>query len=277
MLLLYPSHRLVESAEVIFGNSDPSLGLVLRSNDNIFEDLVTGLDVTVAKASDTAVTIDVKRDVSGIKTKVNDWITAFNAIVDKINTYDSYNVDTEKKGVLLGDSTLARARTVLYNTLQGKAKTVDGAIQYLRQVGIRVGKNGQITFDEAKFDEAYSNDPDSVEKLFVTFEQEQVAETSQFPGITVGSSKIVSTALGFGDLFDQALAKLTSTVDGAFTKASDSFESQITRTNERITLFDARLEARRERLQAQFAAMEEALAKLSSQQSSISSITSLIG
>lgn len=264
-------------AEVIFGNSDPAFGLVLRSSDNVFENLVTGLDVTVADATNEAVSIDVQRDVAGIKTKVNDWVTAFNAITDRINTYDSYNTETEKRGALLGDPTLSRARTVLYNTLQGKAKNVDGAYQYLSQIGIRAGKGGGIEFDEAKFDAAYASDPESVEKLFVTFEQEKVTQESEFPGVTIGSPTTVSTALGFGDLFDQALAKLTSTIDGAFSKASESFQGQIDRANERITLFDARLESRRERLQAQFAAMEEALAKLSSQQSSIGSITSLIG
>jgi flagellar hook-associated protein 2 len=264
-------------AEVIFGNDDPASGLVLRSADNVFEDLVSGLDVTVSKVSEGTVTIDVQRDVAGIKTKVTDWVAALNAVIDKINTYDSYDIDTKKRGSLLGDSTLGRTRTVLYNTLQGKAKNVDSAYQYLSQIGIRVGKEGQIEFNESKFDSAYNADPESVEKLFATLEQENVTEASGFEGVTIGSSKIVSTALGFGDLFDQALSKLTSTVDGAFTKASDSFQSQIDRANERITLFDAKLNVRRERLQAQFAAMEQALAQLSSQQSSIASITSLIG
>lgn len=264
-------------AEIIFGNSDPAQGLVLRSASNSFDELVSGLDVTVSKTSNSFVSIDVQRDVAGIKSKITDWVGAFNAVIDKVNTYDSYNNDTQKRGILLGDPTLSRARTVLYNTLQGKAKNVEGTYQYLSQIGIKAGKNGQIDFDESKFDQAYAADPDSVEKLFVTLEQEQVTQASEFPGITIGSSKLVSTALGFGDLFDQALAKLTSTVDGAFSKASESFQGQIDRTNERISLFDDRLQSRRERLQAQFAAMEEALSKLSSQQSSLSSITSLIG
>jgi flagellar hook-associated protein 2 len=93
----------------------------------------------------------------------------------------------------------------------------------------------------------------------------------------VGSSKVVTTASGIGDIFNEALDRLTSSIDGAFTKSSESFQSQITRTNERISNFDFRLNGRRERLQKQFAAMEDALAKLQTQQASLSSITSLIG
>ncbi len=265
-------------AEIIFGNDSAADGLVLRNSDNVFEDVVSGLDITVKKASDTLTTMEVKRDVDGIKKDVNDWVDAFNAVIDKINTYDTYNSDTSRRGPLLGDPTIARGRQVMYATLQGKAKNIDGSYQYLTQVGIKVAKNGNIEFDEAKFDTAYAADPDSVEKLFATLKQEKVdAVESSIPGVTVGTSKIVNTALGFGDLFDQALSGLTNTINGAFTKASESFASQIDRVTERISLFDTRLASRKERLQKQFSAMESALSKLQSQQSSISSISSLIG
>lgn len=262
-------------AEILFGNTDPAQGLVLRSSTNLFADVVGGLDVTALKASNSLVTVDVARDTATIKTSVNAFVTAFNDAIGRINDYDSYDVDTKKKGVLLGDPTLARARGLLYTTIQGKAKNVSGQYQYLSQVGIKVGKDGNLTFDEAKFDAAYAADPTSVEKLFATFEQETVSAETVAPGVTVGSTKSVATALGFGDLIDKAMQAMTSTIDGAFTKASESFQSQIDRTNARITAFDAKLEARKTILQRQFAAMEDSLARMQSQQSALTSIFSV--
>ncbi|MBL9150597.1 MAG: flagellar filament capping protein FliD [Phycisphaerae bacterium] len=264
-------------AEIFFGNTDPAQGLLLRSTTNVFTDVIGGLDVTLLKPSDKTMTIDVTRDTSAIKTAVKEFVAAFNDAVGRIGDYDSYDVDTNKRGVLLGDSSLARARGILYTTIQGKAKNVSGQYQYMTQVGIRVGKSGKLEFDESKFDTAYAADPDSVEKLFVTFEQETVSAESVAQGVTVGTSKVLNTALGFGDLIDQAMAGLTSTIDGVFTKASQGFQTQIERANERLTAFDKRLENRRAILQRQFAAMEDSLAKLQTQQSSLTSILSTLG
>jgi flagellar hook-associated protein 2 len=259
-------------AEILFGDSDPALGLVIRSSTNQFHDIVGGLDVTAMKASTSAITIDVAVDVARIKDSVKALVTSFNDVIGRIAEYDKYNVDTKTKGVLLGNPTLARTRQLLYGTVQGRARNVSGQYQFLTQVGIRVGKDGRLVLDEAKFDAAYAADPQAVERLFATFEQQTVAPQSPAPGVTVGGSSVVSTALGFGDLLDQATKSLTSTVDGLFTRASQQFETLIERTNSRITNFDARLEARKSRLQRQFAVMEEAIAKLQSQQGALASI-----
>jgi len=259
-------------AEILFGNGDPAQAFALRSSTNTFDEIVTGLDVTVLKVSTSAVSVDVARDIEGIKTKVGDFVTTFNDAMNRIKDYDKYDNETKKRGPLLGNSTLARTRQVMYSIVQGKAKNVTGSYQYLSQVGIKVGKNGTLDFDQAKFDTAYAADPAGVEKLFATFEQQTVAATSEIPGVTIGGSTLVSTALGFGDMFDQAMKTLTNTVDGAFTKASQNFESQITRANERIESYDERLDRRRTFLQRQFQAMEVALSKLQTQQSSLGAI-----
>lgn len=264
-------------AEILFGDSDPALGLVIRSSTNQFQDIVGGLDVTATKASASPITIDVALNVAGIKESVKSLVTTFNDVIGRIGDYDKFDVNTKTKGVLLGDPTLARTRQLLYGIVQGKAKNVSGQYQFLAQVGIRVGKDGKLVLDEAKFDAAYAADPQAVERLFATFEQQAAAPQSVAPGVTVGSAALVSTALGFGDLLDQATKGLTSTVDGLFARASEQFQTLIDRTNSRITTFDGRLESRKTRLQRQFAAMEEAIAKLQSQQGALSSILQVQG
>ncbi|MFO0827664.1 MAG: flagellar filament capping protein FliD [Phycisphaerales bacterium] len=261
-------------AELLFGNTDPASAIVLRSSSNVFSNVVGGLDITATKASTDLVTINVDRDTAGIKQAIKDFAAAFNDVVGRIDQYDSYDADTLKKGPLLGNPTLARARQVVYGTVQGRAKNVSGQFQYLSQIGLKVAKDGQLQFNEEKFDSAYATDPDAVEKLFVTYEQQTVSAETVSPGVTVGSSTTVTTALGFGDLVDQAMKSLTGPVDGVFTKASESFQNLIDRTNQRISDFDDKLARRQEQLQRQFNAMEEALSKLQGQQSALTSIFS---
>ena len=80
--------------------------------------------------------------------------------------------------------------------------------------------------------------------------------------------------LGIGDTFDQLLKKLTNSVDGVTTIADRGLQTQLDALKERIDRFDTRLEARRLRYEKQFAAMENAMAKLQVQQSSLSSLAS---
>jgi flagellar capping protein FliD len=57
------------------------------------------------------------------------------------------------------------------------------------------------------------------------------------------------------------------------TLADRQFQTLIDSQNDRIERIDDRIEAKRTRLQRQFAAMEEALAKLQTQQSSLGAIS----
>ena len=59
-------------------------------------------------------------------------------------------------------------------------------------------------------------------------------------------------------------------------KASE-IQEQLDGLNERIERFDARLLVRRKRYETQFAAMEMALAKMQSQQSSLGALTANMG
>ena len=119
----------------------------------------------------------------------------------------------------------------------------------------------------------------AVEELFTGFEISATTSSSPVEGVTITSATATNTysKLGFGDLFDQLLTKLTNSVDGVTTLANNSFQEQIDGLQDRIDRFDSRLEVRRTRFEAQFAAMEAALSKLQSQQSSLGSITSMLG
>jgi flagellar hook-associated protein 2 len=162
--------------------------------------------------------------------------------------------------------------------VQGPAKGVEGRYRFLSQVGIRFGKEGELQFDEAKFNAAYDLDPEAVEELFAAYEVQSSAGTSSpAEGVTIESSTMTYSKLGFGDMLDQLLKKLTNSIDGVVTIADKNFQTQLDGLKKRLDRYDERLEAKRLRYEAQFAAMEDALAKLQSQQSSLGSLVANIG
>ena len=57
---------------------------------------------------------------------------------------------------------LEQRREQIIQAAQGPAKGVDGRYRFLSQVGIRFGKEGELQFDEAKFNTAYDTDPEAV-------------------------------------------------------------------------------------------------------------------
>ncbi|MCH8314657.1 MAG: flagellar filament capping protein FliD [Planctomycetes bacterium] len=261
-----------QDAKVFFGSTDPADGFLITNDSNTIDDLLQGVTINLVKASDEAVTVTVKRDIETIADAVLNFATTFNDAIGRMNDHDFFNVDTEERGVLLGDNTVSQVRDGLHRLALGKPKGVETQYQFLSQVGLTLGKNGVLDFDRTKFLEAYETDPNAVENLFAAFEATTVTEETIGEGVTINPNKQVYTKLGFGELFDQLLERLTNSIDGTVTLADKVFEDQIELTEKRIERFDERLDAKRLRLERQFMAMERALALLQGQSNALLSL-----
>ncbi len=262
-------------ATLVMGTGDGGTSFIFTSSTNTFRDVVSGLEVD-AKRAGQSTTVEVARDTVSIVEGVKQLVVTINDALGRIADYDKYDQDTEKKGPLLGDPTVARIRQQIIQTAQGPAKGVEGRYRFLSQVGIRFGKEGKLDFDEAKFREAYDADPRAVEELFAGFEIQSTSSSSPVAGVTVENTTTTYSKLGFGDLFDQLLKKLTNSIDGVTTVADRAFQDKLDGLKERLDRYDQRLEAKRLRYQNQFAAMESALARLQSQQASLGSLVNLM-
>ena len=259
-------------SKVFFGSTDPADGFLITGDSNTVDDLLQGVTINLVKASDEAVTVTVKRDIETIADAVLNFATTFNDAIGRMNDHDFFNVDTEERGVLLGDNTVSQVRDGLHRLALGKPKGVETQYQFLSQVGLTIGKDGVLDFDRTKFLEAYETDAIAVENLFAAFEATTVTEETIADGVTINPNKQVYTKLGFGELFDQLLERLTNSIDGTVTLADKVFEDQIELTEKRIERFDERLDAKRLRLERQFMAMERALALLQGQSNALLSL-----
>mgnify|MGYP002725827026 CR=1 FL=1 len=134
------------------------------------------------------------------------------------------------------------------------------------------GEGGLLELDEDKLRTAITNDAQAVENLFAAKVVSDSSDEDLGDGVSIPNSETTYDELGVAEQISILADSLTDTINVTLTLINKSYDSQIELQEKRIEAFDVSLAAKRVRLQRQFAAMEQALASLQSQQSALSSI-----
>ncbi len=239
-------------ARIVMGD-DVATGVMVTSGSNRLEDVIEGLTLDLLEASSDIVTVTVARDETQAMDAVRAFVEAINGVLDRIDAVNGFDVETTERGVLYGDATVSRIRRMLLASVQQAFSADEVGMEGLWSVGVRIGAGGRIEFDEATFAEAWENRREDVESLF----------TTDADGVE-----------GFGVRMDRMLERLTTSDGGTLALADASWENRIGLAMDRLDILDARMEARRLQLVAQFTAMEEVLAGIQSQSMALLSLSS---
>ena len=269
-----------EDARVFFGSSDPAKAVLLTSSTNTLDTVVTGVTIDLHSTSANPVELTVSRDTGGIEKAIDDFIAAYNAVIDRIKTQTKFDQETNVRGPLLGDSTVANLLASMQRTILGEAKGVTGRYTRLTEVGVRVGEGGTLSIDRNRLREAMETDFAAVQDVFAAREiaaREEFVEVE--PGVWVKNTSTKDEFSKLGVLFriEELAKEYVDSVDGVLRQRDRTLATQIELQGKRIEAFDVRLEQRRKQLEAQFLAMERALAALQSQQSALAGLSSLLG
>ena len=239
-----------QDAAVFVGGDSSAQPLLVTASSNSLTGVLAGVTMNLNSVSDSPVTLSVTRDVDNVVDEMNKFVESFNGLVTSIDDLTSWDPDTKKGGLLLGDYTAQSISTVMYSALQ---TTVTGAGRYriFADVGLTLDDDSKVTFDEDKFRAAYATDPDAVKNLFTQ------AKT------------------GLGNVVDSKLKTLVDPVDGSVVRQNKTLDNRNDEFQKRIDAMDDQLAVKRTRLETQFSNMETVLSKLQSQQSSLSSLSSI--
>ena len=152
-------------------------GNILTSDTNTFKDKVQGLDITVLRVSDKdsdgnlkSNKVDVTTDKSAIKTLVQEFVTAYNTLIDKSTELGKRNTivggeSQDDGGALAGDSMPRSIRTLMANTVMEPNSEMTG-INSIFQLGIKMDNDGKLSVDSDKFDDALDDNYEQVVALF---------------------------------------------------------------------------------------------------------------
>lgn len=148
-------------------------GMVLTSKYNTVTQAISGLKLNLVAptAPNTSITVEVKTNTEGLKTSIQKFVDAYNAVANGISTLTKPSLDDDGKltvpAPLTGDplprSILAAIREPLSQVGSG------GKLTVLAQLGITTNqKTGALDFDDKKFTAAMNDKKlgGEVQKLF---------------------------------------------------------------------------------------------------------------
>lgn len=218
-------------------------GIDITRPTNVVSDAVTGLTFTLAAthgATDASSKVTVSLDQTALTDKLKKLVDAYNAVNSALDAQLKYTGTKKGENTLFGDSTLRG----LQSALAGVASNAYGD-SGLWAIGISRDKSGTLTLDTAKLTEALGKDPDALSKIFVT------------NGFATAVTSLV-------DNYTRADGLLA-----AKTQALNERQKVLQTTIDRI---NASADELRARLEKQFSALEDAMSKLRSQSTYLTSL-----
>ncbi|MBW3087048.1 hypothetical protein KEM60_03278 [Austwickia sp. TVS 96-490-7B] len=227
-----------QDTQVTVGAGSPAEFSVTSKTAKV-DGLMEGVSITALTPGTT--TISSQRDPAAIADKVQAMVDAANAALTniRINSKVDPNLSkatagkdaTNNSGVFMGNSTAQDITRRLSDIFVGSSSNIPSS------VGINIAKDGSLSFDKAKFTEAYTKDPSAVEKT-VTGAAQKLADVSK---------------------------SLTNATDGILTIAVRGQDALVKDYSDQIKRFNDRMTAKEEILTRQYDALDKMLSKLKSQ------------
>ena len=210
---------------------------------------IDGVTLTLKRANteeDGQTTLRVEQDTSQLVDAVNEFITAYNDAIAKVEEVTASGAD------LHGETSLTSLTNTLRSYSTSSNATNGGIYKLLSDIGISTsaadGNNlstdtYQLSLDEDKFLEALQENPDSVKSILA------------------GENGVLS-------MMESAVEQSLSATTGFFDVKTSTLDSDISRMEEKITKQNTSIETYRARLENQFYQMEMAIAQMQQNYSS---------
>ncbi len=221
----------------------------ITRSSNSLSDVIPGITIDLkAKQVGTLVNVTVTTDSEETSKKLQEFVDAYNAVVDFFGAQSALDANGKATSPLFGDSSLRSVRSTLRRVVGGTVATTGNlSYQLLAQIGVKSDKDGKLTFDQSKFTDALADDEQAVAAVL----------TDSTNGIA-------------GRLADQ-IDLYTDSIDGLIKTRTDSYDRQVKDTTSRITDAEQRLERYRKQLETKYANLETLLGQLQSQGNSLTS------
>ncbi len=216
-------------------------GIEVSSATNTFTGVADGLTLNLSKVSATPALITVSSDTSAVKTAVNEFVTAFNALAANLRTTLKYDEANKKAGALQGDSAAVNLQWALRGVLN-QGSSASSVFGTLSSIGITMKQDGSLVSNSAKLDSALANQTELRKML------------SANTGVTASS--------GFMTRFNNLASSLLGT-DGSLSTREEGLQASIKRNQSQQSSYESRVTQTEARLRAQYEALDTKMATLS--------------
>jgi flagellar hook-associated protein 2 len=200
-------------------------GFQFRRSSNQVNDAIQGVTINLLSADDTnpkTARLTLTRDAEAARGAVNNFVNAFNSLVDFLKQNASVNKETLQAGVLFGDTTVGSVMDGLINRTISAIPNIQDGLRVLAQVGVQLGQDGKLSFDESKFNQAITQDLQGVIRLFTASGR---TTNPNISFVSATDKTKASPLSGYEVVITRAATQATATAGMAQTAASTEAET----------------------------------------------------
>jgi len=213
-------------------------GVQMERTSNTVSDAVDGLTFTMNRADNKNISLKVSTDTDSV-------VKAYQDVVDKYNAaLQVYKTNSAAGKMFSGDVTMQSMFSQLKSSLSGSFQGEDGEIWSSAILGVSTNKDGTLSLDTKKLEDALKANPDAVGKVF--------------DRISNGTKTFIDS--------------LTTSGSGTITNMINSIDTLNTNLSKQIDTIQARMDRQRETLTAQFAKLESLIGQMQSAAQSLSGL-----
>ena len=239
-----------KDAIISVGGSSDTGGTLVKSSSNTISNAIEGVVLTIKGTSTESVDIGVSTNNSTLERNLQLFVDQYNKVRDKIKKETEFNTETKTTGLLIGSSEVLRVEQSLSRFVNQRS-FASGSVQSLQQLGISLDDTGKLSLDKDKLSKAIQRNAGDV-KDFLTKEK-----------------------TGFGARAKVLLESLVGIKNSTLVNRTQSVSRQIESSTDRLTNLNGRLDRERERLLKQFYDLENSIAKIRNNGSSLNQIQNL--
>ena len=188
-------------------------GVPITSTTNTVTGAIQGVTLNLNNKTTTTASLTVARDTTGITTAVSNFVDAYNALANQLKSRSAFGDATNPAGSLAGNGSvrlmLDQLRSIFITGASG------GTLTSLAQVGITSQADGTLALDSTQLDNAMTNDFSDVSHLF-------------------------TSATGFATRLNAWATNVTQ-IGGLFDISTNSLNTDISNSNDKITQLEARM------------------------------------
>jgi flagellar hook-associated protein 2 len=141
-------------------------GVAVTSPSNNVSGAIEGVGFVLTKAGTTTVTVG--RDSASVTQLLQGFVKAYNDLNTLLRDLTRFDPQTNSRGLLLGDGTARGIQTQLRTALSSALSGSGDTLRLLSQVGVSFEKDGSLSLDGGKLNQALSADAAGVARLFAS-------------------------------------------------------------------------------------------------------------
>jgi len=214
-------------------------GVPITSTSNTVTGAIPGVTLNLVGTSSSAVTVGVTPDTASATTAINNFVSAYNAVVQAINTQFTYTAGASSQPPLFADAGLEQVQQTLNSDIN-TAFTGNSGITNLASIGVELQNDGTLQVNSSTLSTALTNNFSSVQNFL-----QQVTGQN-----------------GFAVQLNNDLTNLTNVVSGPMAIDLQGVNNSLTSVGNEINDFQANITIEQQQLTTEYSQVNATLQQL---------------